>query len=52
VSLSQILSGATAVGILIALGVLAVTVGLIRSETTSNLRTLTATGPAPPPGGT
>ena len=34
-SLSQILSGATAVGILIALGVLAVTVGLIRSDTTS-----------------
>jgi putative ABC transport system permease protein len=44
VSLSQILSGATAVGILIALGVLAMTVGLIRSETASDLRTLTATG--------
>jgi putative ABC transport system permease protein len=44
VSLSQILSAATAVGILIALGVLAMTVGLIRSETASDLRTLTATG--------
>jgi putative ABC transport system permease protein len=46
VSLSQILSGATAVGVLIALGVLAMTVGLIRSETGSDLRTLTATGAA------
>jgi len=44
VSLSQILSGATAVGILIALGVLVMTVGLIRSETASDLRTLAATG--------
>jgi putative ABC transport system permease protein len=44
VSLSQILSAATAVGILIALGVLAMTVGLIRSETASDLRTLAATG--------
>jgi putative ABC transport system permease protein len=34
----------TAVGILIALGVLAASVGLIRSETASDLRTLTATG--------
>src|SRR5262249_27185430 len=49
VSLSQILSAATAVGILIALGVLAMTVGLIRSETASDLRTLTATGARPPP---
>jgi putative ABC transport system permease protein len=31
-------------GILLALGVLAMTVGLIRSETASDLRTLTATG--------
>jgi len=46
VSLSQILSAATAVGILIALGVLAMTIGLIRSETASDLRTLTATGAA------
>jgi putative ABC transport system permease protein len=34
----------TVVGILIALGVLAASVGLIRSETTRDLRTLTATG--------
>ncbi len=34
----------TAVGILIALGVLAACVGLIRSETAPDLRTLTATG--------
>ena len=34
----------TAVGILIALGVLAASVGLIRSETAPDLRTLTATG--------
>jgi putative ABC transport system permease protein len=42
--LSQISNGATAIGILIALGVLAMTIGLIRSETASDLRTLTATG--------
>jgi len=35
---------ATAVGILIALGVLAASIGLIRSETARDLRTLTATG--------
>src|SRR5256885_11306977 len=35
---------ATAAGILLALGVLAMTVGLIRSETASDLRTLTAAG--------
>src|SRR5204862_7044185 len=35
---------ATAAGILLALGVLAMTVGLIRSETANDLRTLTATG--------
>src|SRR5262249_30209146 len=34
----------TAAGILLALGVLGMTVGLIRSETASDLRTLTATG--------
>jgi putative ABC transport system permease protein len=34
----------TAVGIAVALGVLAMTVGLIRSETSRDLRTLTATG--------
>ena len=34
----------TALGVLVALGVLAMTVGLIRSETAYDLRTLTATG--------
>jgi putative ABC transport system permease protein len=43
-SLGQISDGATLGGILLALGVLAMTVGLIRSETASDLRTLTATG--------
>jgi putative ABC transport system permease protein len=37
----------TAVGILVALGVLAASVGLIRSETARDLRTLTATGASP-----
>jgi len=37
-------SGATAVGIIIALGVLGMTVGLIRNEAVGDLRTLTATG--------
>jgi putative ABC transport system permease protein len=36
--------GATALGIVIALGVLAMSVGLIRAETAQDLRTLTATG--------
>jgi putative ABC transport system permease protein len=35
---------ATGAGVLVALGVLAMTVGLIRSETAGDLRTLTATG--------
>jgi len=43
-SLGQISDGATVGGILLALGVLAMTVGLIRSETAGDLRTLTATG--------
>lgn len=42
--LAQITSGATAAGVLIALGVLAMSVGLIRSESTSDLRTLAAVG--------
>jgi putative ABC transport system permease protein len=42
--LGRLRSGATAVGALLALGVLAMTVGLIRSEATPDLRTLTATG--------
>ncbi|HEY6279334.1 MAG TPA: FtsX-like permease family protein [Streptosporangiaceae bacterium] len=46
-SLAEILDDATAVGVLIALGVLAMTVGLIRSETASDLRTLAATGAGP-----
>ena len=43
-SLSQLRNYATTAGILLALGVLAMTVGLIRSETGGELRTLTATG--------
>jgi putative ABC transport system permease protein len=43
-SLAQIINTATAFGILLALGILAMSVGLIRSETASDLRTLTATG--------
>jgi putative ABC transport system permease protein len=42
--LSRLRSGATAVAVLLALGVLAMTVGLIRGETAGDLRTLTATG--------
>jgi putative ABC transport system permease protein len=44
VSLGEITDGVTALGIVIALGTLAMSVGLIRSETASDLRTLTATG--------
>jgi putative ABC transport system permease protein len=43
-SLSKLRSYATAAGVAVALGVLAMTVGLIRSETAGDLRTLTATG--------
>jgi putative ABC transport system permease protein len=43
-SLTQIGDGASAAGILIALAVLAVSVGLIRSETSGDLRTLAASG--------
>ncbi len=43
-SLAQILNYATAFGMLLALAILAMTVGLIRSETASDLRTLAATG--------
>jgi putative ABC transport system permease protein len=42
--LGEFADGATALGIVIALGVLAASVGLIRSETAPDLRTLTATG--------
>jgi putative ABC transport system permease protein len=41
---SEILDVATVLGILLALGVLAMSVGLVRSETARDLRTLTATG--------
>jgi putative ABC transport system permease protein len=40
----EIADGATVLGIVIALGVLAMSVGLIRSETAPDLRTLAATG--------
>jgi putative ABC transport system permease protein len=42
--LAAIRTGATAAGLLLALGILAMTVGLIRGEATGDLRTLTATG--------
>jgi putative ABC transport system permease protein len=44
---SEILDWATVFGIALALGILAMTVGLIRSETADDLRTLTATGASP-----
>jgi putative ABC transport system permease protein len=43
-SLGEISQYATIGGIVVALGVLAMTVGLIRGETTGDLRTLTAAG--------
>jgi putative ABC transport system permease protein len=43
-SSSEIINWATVFGIVLALGILAMSVGLIRSETASDLRTLTATG--------
>ena len=43
-SLQKLREYATIIGLLVALGVLAMTVGLIRSETANDLRTLTATG--------
>jgi putative ABC transport system permease protein len=43
-SLADFTDAATALGIVIALSVLAMSVGLIRSETVPDLRTLTATG--------
>ena len=43
----EIAGGATALGIVIAFGVLAASVGLIRSETAPDLRTLTAAGASP-----
>jgi putative ABC transport system permease protein len=43
-SSAEILDYATVFGIVLALGILAMTIGLIRSETARDLRTLTATG--------
>jgi putative ABC transport system permease protein len=43
-SLAPLRNWSTAAGILLALGVLAMTVGLIRNETANDLRTLAATG--------
>jgi putative ABC transport system permease protein len=43
-SLQRLRNYSTLAGLLLALGVLAVTIGLIRSETTHDLRTLTAAG--------
>jgi len=43
-SMQRLRDYATLVGILVALGVLAMTVGLIRSETSGDLRTLTSAG--------
>ena len=43
-SLAEIINWATLFGIVLALGILAMTVGLIRSETASDLRILAATG--------
>jgi len=44
---AQLKDGATAAGLLIALAVLAMTAGLVRAETASDLRTLTAAGAGP-----
>jgi putative ABC transport system permease protein len=41
---AEIVDGATVFAIVLALGILAMSLGLIRSETASDLRTLTATG--------
>jgi putative ABC transport system permease protein len=43
-SSSEIINWATVFGIILALGILAMIVGLLRSETAGDLRTLTATG--------
>jgi putative ABC transport system permease protein len=43
-SLAMLRTGATSAGVLLALGILAMTVGLIRGEAAGDLRTLTATG--------
>jgi putative ABC transport system permease protein len=43
-SYTQVTGAATIFGMVLALGILAMTIGLVRSETASDLRTLTATG--------
>jgi putative ABC transport system permease protein len=43
-SSAEVINWATVAGLLLALAILAMTIGLIRSETASDLRTLTATG--------
>jgi putative ABC transport system permease protein len=43
-SSAEIINWATVFGVLLALGILAMTIGLIRSETAGDLRTLSATG--------
>jgi len=43
-SLTEIIDVATVFGVLLALGILGMSVGLVRSETAGDLRTLTATG--------
>ena len=43
-SLDRLRTWSVAIGLVVALGVLAMTVGLIRTETANDLRTLTATG--------
>jgi putative ABC transport system permease protein len=43
-STAAVRSIATAIGVLVALGILAMTVGLVRSEAAADMRTLTATG--------
>jgi len=46
-SLAQIIDAATIFGIVLVLGILAMSVGLVRSEAARDLRTLTAVGAAP-----
>ena len=46
-SLAQIVDAATLFGIVLALGILGMSVGLVRSEAARDLRTLAATGAAP-----
>ena len=51
-SSAEIINWATVFGIVLALGILAMSVGLIRSETASDLRTLAATGASRRPAAT